>query len=238
MGALLLRGMSKPSELAIIKTYNLEMLAARRLVSERRFADASVHFDSALKVRPFDLPALLESASARYQMEDYAPAVGLYRRASKVALLGTNARFQYAEALRLTESPEDSLVQYDLSVHLDPRQCLAHLGGAYAAVDVQNFAGAVERSNLALACDPQLTDGFRVRGNAHYELKEFSQALSDYAEYLRVYYDAPWVHDRVAEIYDLLGRDDLSAAEYRIAASQRWERVDSIGSYLNWLFGH
>ena len=78
------------------------------------------------------------------------------------------------------ESKEKSILSIKSALHNDEKNLDLYILLGKEYMRYYNFSEAIDSFNIALSQDPRAFEAFNYRGEAHYLLGNFEQALSDF----------------------------------------------------------
>ena len=121
-----------------------------------RVVDAVEHFERSLRIKPDNVPALLNLARVKEQRGDVDAAVARYRAALAVDPADTAALVNLGTLYAKAHRSDDAIAQYEEALrHPSPDDYLAHNGLGVALIQKGRVAEAVEQFRAALRLRPE-----------------------------------------------------------------------------------
>lgn len=196
--------MQTTTEVKLAGEANAAFDEAVKLQQEKKIDEAIAKYNEALKALPNSDAVYYSLATALFEKQDWDGAIKALENA--VRLKPTEA--QYKTVLKQAQNAKGSvaaspliasaiekqtkqndlkgaIADYEAALKLwDDAATHMNCGTAYQADN--NFAGALQHYDKALALDPKLFDVLYYRGLVYENLKKPAQAIADYKKYLQL----------------------------------------------------
>jgi protein O-GlcNAc transferase len=132
----------------------LHCLLAAMFRQEHRVADATAHYETALRIDADCVAALYELGECRRAGQDYSAALLNLRRATELAPEHPKAHIACGHVLVMLGRSSEALPILQMAVALSPESAEAHAGLGHALRDTGQLADACEAYRRALHIDP------------------------------------------------------------------------------------
>ncbi|MGH8219639.1 MAG: tetratricopeptide repeat protein [Steroidobacteraceae bacterium] len=186
-----------------------------------RFEPAVRDLDQAIADDRSDEIAYIDRGVAEEALGHLAMALEDYSRSIHIETTAAALVDRGSIYLRLGQ-PQNALADFDAALALEPDDLAALTGRADANYspderDPERLAGSLSDFSRVIAASPKNAAAYSVRGNIHFDLKQYAAAYSDLSESLELDSDQPAVLFNRALAAEHLGRSAEAARDRQAA---------------------
>lgn len=191
-------------------------LKGRELFDDVLVVEANELFRQALQIDPgFAMGHLMAAFSAQTNAEFFAAVAKADEHAA-----GASEGEQLLIAALVAASENDQDAQrkaLQAAIDLYPKDERTHVAMANFLFGIQDFDGAVEHFEHAVALAPDFASAHNSLGYAYRNLEDFDKARASFERYVELIPDQPNPYDSLAELLMEMGNYDESIDNYRKA---------------------
>lgn len=170
------------------------------------YDEAITRLQEAIKLKPYDVPAIYNLGNAFYATRQFDPAISEYQDALHYDPGYSGARLNLGNAYLGENQPAAALAQYQEVIRLDPGNFLAHNNLAETLARQGQNDAAITEYQQAIRFNPDYAEAYNNLGYLLQTIGRVNEAITQYQQALRVRPD-----------YDL-ARNNLAAAQKMLDA--------------------
>lgn len=186
-----------------------------------RFEPAIHDLDQAIANDSSDEIAYLDRGVAEEELGNLPMALADYSRSIEIETTAAALVDRGSIYLRLGQ-PQKALGDFDAALAIEPDNVPALIGRANANYspdeqDPERLAGSLSDFTRVIAASPSNAGAYYMRGDIHFDLKQYAAAYSDFSKSLELDPNQPAVLANRALAAERLGRSAEAAADRRAA---------------------
>ena len=178
-------------------------------------AEAMVHIEKSLKLKPVDSGALNDLGLALVATGRTAEAVGCYEKALSIRPDFAEAHNNLGNALADLGRGAGALMHFETALRLKPDLAIAYFDFGSALAQLGRMDEAIERFRRAVALNPNHAASFTNLGNALLQSGRVGEAIPQYENSLRLKPDNPTARYNLAMALAEVGRYSDAAGHLR-----------------------
>ncbi|NER07718.1 MAG: tetratricopeptide repeat protein [Okeania sp. SIO3C4] len=162
-----------------------------------------------------------DRAVEKVVQKDYQAALNDYKKAIEKNPNDPTLYNNRANAHFQAKNYEKAIEDYNQAIKINPQMADAYYNRAYAKQRLADLKGALSDYEKALEFATDETTKIKIygnRGTIHHAVKNYQNALNDYAQVIKLQPDLPQIYSNRANLYYQQGKIKQAIADFRKAA--------------------
>lgn len=195
------------------------MTLAKKLLQEKKYAQALKELNGLISIDPQNLAAKLLRARCAMEEEEFALAFSDLEEVMKIKSDDVTLLMMHGKAALEVGNFEPAIQDFNVVLEKQPNNIDAAFNRGAAYLEKGSFKKAIKDFNNVINLKPDFTDAYIDRGNCWMELGEYKKAIEDYKKALKIDPNDAYPYYKQGQVHAQLKNYDKALAFYDKAIS-------------------